>query len=313
MEQLVIDNGLEFLGTSLENVCISSNVHIVKCPRKKPWYKGKVERFYKTLDDSLTLATPGTTFRNIFDKGDYDPKKHAVVRYSTLKMCIHKWIADVYHQKIHSSLQAKPIDVWNSSIKPENIPLPTSIEELNAILGRSVTRSLSQTGIQVDKLLYNSDELRNLRLKYGTKFDVEVRVDDTDIGRIRVICPKTHRIYTAEAINFDYADGLSSFMHKTIRAGTKAKIGSDDIEAWIDELAEIQQVIDDEVGFKNNNKGVNRARLKESKATSKSPKKGNVSEGHRSEKNRKKETKKNSENLRPSNEHKYRSIEVTDR
>ncbi|MGZ4956154.1 MAG: hypothetical protein ACXV8Q_13685 [Methylobacter sp.] len=120
MRELVVDNGNEFHSKSLENACLTLGVGIHYSARKTPWFKGKIERFLKTFNDSIAHGTPGTTFRNIFEKGEYDPSKHAVVRMSTLQAIARKWIVDVYHQRPHRALKTPPATMWKSSIKHED-------------------------------------------------------------------------------------------------------------------------------------------------------------------------------------------------
>lgn len=91
-----VDNGLEFHGDSFENGCYAAGIEIHYSPRKKAWFKGAIERFLKTFNENVSHGIPGTTFRNILEKGDYDPSKFAVVRWSTLKKISYMWVADVY-------------------------------------------------------------------------------------------------------------------------------------------------------------------------------------------------------------------------
>jgi putative transposase len=70
MEQLFVDNGLEFHSISLEKACFAFGVEIIYTPRKTPWYKGKIERFNRTINDGVSHGIAGTTFSNIFEKDD---------------------------------------------------------------------------------------------------------------------------------------------------------------------------------------------------------------------------------------------------
>jgi putative transposase len=136
MRQLVVDGGQEFYSASLEQVCLSLGIEWCAAPRREPWFKGEIERYFGTMNRAVAHGVPGTTFSNIFEKDDYDPAKHAVITISALKWMIGKWIADVYHQKPHRSLQTTPSNMWTSSIKPEDIRLPDETTHLDAIMGR---------------------------------------------------------------------------------------------------------------------------------------------------------------------------------
>ena len=82
----------------------------------------------------------------------------------------------------HRTLHAPPAIVWQSSIQPEDILLPNNLSQLDAILGRSEQRALTHKGIEINNLFYNSSELTNLRRRFRDKLDVEIRVNDADLG-----------------------------------------------------------------------------------------------------------------------------------
>ena len=81
MRQLVVDGGQEFYSTSLEHLCLSLGIEWCAAPRREPWFKGKIERFFGTFNRDIAHGMPGTSFSNIFEKDDYDPSKHAVVTF----------------------------------------------------------------------------------------------------------------------------------------------------------------------------------------------------------------------------------------
>lgn len=246
MRELVVDNGSEFHSESLENACLSLGIEIHYAARKTPWFKGKIERFFGTLNGALTHGTPGTTFRNVIDKEEYDPSKHAVVRYSVLREMVYKWIVDVYHQRPHRVLGVPPAIMWSSSIAPEDILVPDDPARLNAILGRSETRTLTHKGIELDKLFYNSPELTALRRKLGDAIEVEVRVDAADIGKIVVFSPDCREMFTVPALRHDYAKGLSAWQHRICKRYAKDVLSKLTTDGWIEAKAEIADMIDRE-------------------------------------------------------------------
>jgi putative transposase len=187
VRQLVVDGGQEFYSKSLEQVCLSLGIEWCAAPRREPWFKGKIERFFGTFNRGIAHGIPDTTFSNIFEKDDYDSSKHAIVKFSTLKWIIRKWIADVYHQETRRTLQTTPARIWTSSIRPEDIRLPDENTQPDAIMGRIHRRVLTHKGIEFEGLFYNSPELNDLRIKGGSNIEVEIRVDENDIGAIYVM------------------------------------------------------------------------------------------------------------------------------
>lgn len=233
MYRLIVDNGLEFHSISLEALCLALGIDIQYTPRKTPWMKGVVERFIGTLNREVAHGSPGTTFSNIFDKGDYDPLKHAVVTLDMLKQVIFMWIVDVYHQRPHRSLNGQsPANVWLSSIKREEINLPDNPDRLDAILGRVSYRTISGTGIQNDSLFYNSPELENLLRRKTIKDKVELRIDDGNLGHIYVIDPDDAQVFKVKCINSDYAEGLTRWQHGLCRKYAMNHGLGDNINGW---------------------------------------------------------------------------------
>lgn len=250
MQELVVDNGMEFHSESLEALCFSLGIEIHYSPRKTPWYKGKIERFLGTLNRGVSHGTPGTTFSNIFDKDDYDPAKHAVLHLNKLTEIITIWIVDVYHQKPHRALHEAPAALWKSSISLEQIMLPEDPSHLDAILGRVEKRVLTHKGIELDSLFYNSAELTELRMQKGDKLNVEIRIDDSNLGSIIVLSPDKHRIFVVPAVNKSYADGLTRWQHKVCKKFSQQYLNSQTSNSWIEAKNKISEIIESEMILK---------------------------------------------------------------
>ena len=263
MRELVVDNGAEFHSASLENACYSLGIEIHYSARKTPWFKGKIERFLGTLNRAVAHGNPGTTFQNIFDKEEYDPSKHAVVRYSILKEIICTWIADVYHQKVHRTLGVPPAAMWSKSITSEEILVPDDPARLDAILGRSEERRLTHKGIELYGLHYNSSELTELRRKLGDKLDVEIRVDTADLGQIVVFSPDKRQMFRVSALNSDYAAGLSEWQHRICKRFAARELEQYSPAAWLEAKARIAKLIDEEFMHKKQKTRTKIARYKD--------------------------------------------------
>jgi putative transposase len=247
MRELSMDNGVEFHSESLENACYTLGIETHYSARKTPWFKGKIERWMGSVNGAVAHGNPGTTFSNIFEKDEYDPLKHAVVKYSTLKKIVMKWIADVYHQKPHRGLDGVPPAVmWDRSIRVEDIPIPDDPARLDAILGKSETRTLTHKGIEIFTLFYNSPELSVLRRTLGESLEVEIRVDSSDIGQIIVFSPDKRQMFTVPALDKAYAAGLSEFQHTVCKrwAARENKFSS---RGWLEAKLRIAEMIQADV------------------------------------------------------------------
>jgi putative transposase len=251
MHNLVVDGGLEFYSASLEQVCLSLNINWIAAPRRTAWFKGKIERFLGTMNRGVAHGVPGTMFSSIFEKGDYNPAKHAVITLSTLRKVVRMWIADVYHQQVHRSLETAPAKMWNSSIKSEDIRLPDETTQLDVVMGRVGSRSLTHKGIEFEGLFYNSPELTELRRKEGANRAVEIRINESDIGSIYVLSPKTSKAYSVPALDCEYASGISLWQHKVIKSYQRQHFDKDyGVDGWLRAKNEIAHLIDESLKLK---------------------------------------------------------------
>lgn len=217
-QTVLVDNGPEFHSADLEQACMSLGVDLVYCPTRKPWYKGAVERFLGTLNRGTSHGMPGTTFENIFEKGDYDPKKHAVVTLKTFRTVVMMWVSNYYHQRTHRSLHTSPAVMWDSSILPEDIPVPANPQRLDMVMGRRDNYRLDHTGIVIEELQYNSPELREMRLRYGAVSRVEVSIDDSDLSYISVISPNGRDFLRVPCLTTEYVTpGFTRWQHAMCR------------------------------------------------------------------------------------------------
>lgn len=251
MRELVVDNGAEFHSDSLELACERMGIEMHYAPRKKGAFKGKIERFQGTMNRSLAHSTPGTTFSNIFEREDYDPTKQAVIRYSTLKKMALMWIVDYYHQKPHRGLdREKPSKAWTTRIDPCDIRLPDNPAHLDAIMGRPETRRLTHKGIELDGLFYNAAELTELRRQHADVFDVQIRIDDENLGSIYVLSPNKTHIFQVPALKSEYAKNLTRWQHKICKRYARQNLGLDTDDSWLDAKERIANLIAGEMNAK---------------------------------------------------------------
>lgn len=251
MQKLIVDNGLEFHGDGLEKVCLFFGIDLQFTPRKTPWWKGVVERYIGTMNRGIAHGNPGTTFANIFEKEDYDSLKNAVISFDKLKLIMNKWVADVYHQKPHTSLDGySPEYQWNANVSEEDVRLPSSLKNLDAIMGKPDVRVLTHKGIEYEKLLFNSIGLVNLRRRFGDKLKVNIRVDEGNLEKIYVIAPDNSEIIEAPCLDQEYAKDLSMWQHKVcIRYAAlemKKNLGNN-VNAWRHAKEEMSEIVMNEM------------------------------------------------------------------
>ncbi|WP_244286762.1 hypothetical protein [Caulobacter radicis] len=62
-DEIVVDNGKEFSGTSLEDAMADVGTTVRFAPVSSPTYKAVVERFFGTLNSLLNTKLPGAVFK----------------------------------------------------------------------------------------------------------------------------------------------------------------------------------------------------------------------------------------------------------
>jgi putative transposase len=216
-EVILVDNGSEFYSRDFEDACLQLGIIIQYHPPKNPNYKGIIERFFRTLNQKLLRHQPGTTFSNIFDRGDYDPKKNAVISLSTLIELIHIFIVDEYQQQIHEGIIDIPARKWKNLTALYPPLLPSRGTDLNILLGAIDYRTVSKKGIAWNNLQYNSDELGLLRRKLKKGQKVAFKYNPLDISIIYVADPENDQYITVPALWQEYAAGLTLWQHKVIQ------------------------------------------------------------------------------------------------
>jgi putative transposase len=251
-ELVVVDNPPEFHSSHFELACLQIGCDIQYAKVRVPWYKGKIERFLRTLNHDLMHGKPGTTFGNILERDDYDPCKHAVVLLTTFREILHKWIVDVYLQTPHRGIKDTPAHRWDSETCGLPPPLPPSAATLDVVLGMTAQRVAFHYGIELEGLKYNGPQLGDLRRRMGSTVKVELTFDPGDLGQIHVLDPQKGTYICVPALDHAYAQGLSLWQHRVIRRYSQQQLnGRTDIVALAQAKAEIRALIDQDFNRKS--------------------------------------------------------------
>lgn len=219
-EALIVDNGKEFLSKHLVLACAQLQIELVHCPVKKPWYKGAVERYFRTLNQELIHQTKGTTFSNVIEKGEYDPVKNAVIGFNTLLEYVHKWVVDYYAIDFNKGVKGVPSLLWERAFEGSPGPaLPASSIDWRIALMKVGRGSIQRTGIRYKYLYYQSKSFTELKHELnvrGEKNSVEFKYDPTDLSKIYVHNPFDHSYIEVLCHDQEYTKGLNEYAHKVI-------------------------------------------------------------------------------------------------
>ena len=157
-------------------------------------------------DDIHTLK--GTTFSNTQQRGEYDSQKMAMMTLDEFEEWLTILIADVYHNRLHSSLGKSPLKRYEEGIfgtddQPPRGTLKRVEDEhlLRVNLLPAMERTIQPYGIQIDTITYYSEILNtwigSIEPGPGPKRKQKfiVRRDPRDIGSIYFFDPKERRYY----------------------------------------------------------------------------------------------------------------------
>jgi putative transposase len=169
---LHVDHGSDFTSTHMEQVAVQLHMRIVYSTVGRPQGRGKVERFFGTLNTELLSTLPGRIEGGVPGK--------PVLTLPELDAAIGAWITGTYHNRPHSQIGTRPVAAW---IAEGWLPhMPESLAELDLLLVTvAKSRLIRRDGIRLMGLRYTSTELAPFVGEYVT-----VRYDPRDLAEIRV-------------------------------------------------------------------------------------------------------------------------------
>lgn len=248
-ELLVVDNGKEFLSKHLKDACLELGIELHHAPVKMPWYKGTVERYFRTINQQMIHQTKGTTFSNILDKGEYDPQKNAVISFSKLWEMFHVWILGYYTQKFNTGIQAIPARKRERALEIMEQPLPTFMDDWKIRLMKVDTGSIQRDGIRTKYLFYQSNKLPTIKQgleSKGEKNLVKFKYDPTDLSSIYVYDESKKQYFEVLCTNQKYTKDLNEYAHRVFINEVKKEEKEVNLESLSAAKAKILKMIEEE-------------------------------------------------------------------
>lgn len=241
IETLVVDNGLEFIGSNLKEACNEAKINLEPNPVRMPWLKPSIERFFGTMNQKFLSPLPGKSFSNILEKKDYDSLQKACIRFSTFVEEFHRWIVDVYNVSSDSRFRRIPNLYWQRSIevrKPINI-LPSEMGHLEVIMGMTLMLKPSRTGFKYKELKYDSTALKEYCARYAGFMEKKalLKINPDDLSSIYVFldADEHEKYLKVPAVDhLNYTKNLSLHAHEIILKAHKEYIkGEVNIESLV--------------------------------------------------------------------------------
>ena len=169
---IYVDNGGPFVAGQFRRICVELGIALAHTRPYRPCSKGKVERYWETLDSFIVEAN--------------------AARYTSLAQlndALHAWVDLRYNQQPHSALEPgqTPWSVYSAAL--EEIP-PVDPEDLDRVFRHLVTRKVHKDGtFSLGGVLFQVPAL------FRGKVELRVHPDDpTDVWVYR----GTQRLVRAE-------------------------------------------------------------------------------------------------------------------
>lgn len=165
-EILYTDRGRDFKSTHIEQVCVDLKIKVVRTRRRKPRGRGKIERFFKTVDQRFT-------HKRMNDKTK-------PVSLAVLESEFHEWLMTEYHQKKHRGIKTAPMLKWAEG---KCLPrLPESLDALDLMLHKvGRPKKMWQDGIR-----FKNNRYSHLLLTQAHGQEFTIRYDPRDLSSIWV-------------------------------------------------------------------------------------------------------------------------------
>ena len=253
-ETLVVDRAPHLVGGDLEDACGQLGIVLEPSPAGRPWFKGAIERQFRTHNTGLVHGLPGTTFSNVLARGEYDAEGMACISLARFREILHVYLLDVYGQEWNRGVGGVPAQRWAAAEAAGWTPaLYHDAAEIRLLLGRSAVRTMQRAGIDHLCLRYHSRELDALRRALPAGTAVALTYDPEDLGALHVQMPVAQRDpegpagVRVPALHQAYAGGLSLWKHRVIQGQARVERGrAVSVEALADAKGRIQTLVEEE-------------------------------------------------------------------
>jgi putative transposase len=168
---LYTDNGSDFTSKHLEQVAVDLKMRLIFSTPGKPQGRGKIERFFRTVNEMFLCDLEGYTRRG---------HRKPTLTLGQLETLFRTFLIEVYHRAPVADAELSPSAKWEvGGFLPR---MPESLEQLDLLLIEEVrSRRIRRDGIHFHGFRYLS-----LTLGAYVGEDVTIRYDPRDMAEIRV-------------------------------------------------------------------------------------------------------------------------------
>lgn len=182
------DHGSDFTSQHMEQVAADLKIRLVFSLPGQPRGRGKVERYFATINEMCLPNLPGHAPRGVRDRAG-----QARLTLAELDAAIGRFIVEVYNQRVHSETGQVPQARWDAGgFLPQ---MPESLEQLDLLLLTvAKPRKVHPDGVHFQGLRYLDPVLaayvgEPVVIRYDPRDLAEIRIYFKDAYLCRAICP----------------------------------------------------------------------------------------------------------------------------
>lgn len=179
------DNGSDFTSNHMEQVGADLKIHLIFSTLGMPRGRGRVERFFQTINQLLLCELPGYA-------PEGKPIKQPSLTLTELDTRFRHFLLNTYHQRVQKELGSAPQTRWESNgFLPQ---MPDSLEQLDLLLLTvATTRQVRRDGIHFQCLRYVDVVLADyvgeeVVIRYDPRDMAEIRIYHKDTFLCRAVC-----------------------------------------------------------------------------------------------------------------------------
>ena len=206
------DNGRDFRSHAVEVSFAYLKIRLEFDPPYYPNMKGKIERFFLTLDRGCLRVLPG--HMAAVGRSETSATYHVQTLLTRQQLIreIEKYIVDEYHQRTHSETGRKPTEHWEQSVR---LRMPESVDALNRMLLKfDETRKVGTVGVSFTHKGHSGDYWAPALVEL-IGCDVQIRFNPEDLQSILLYDNFTEE-YICEAWLMGQPD--SKYNHEDVKA-----------------------------------------------------------------------------------------------
>jgi putative transposase len=173
-DKLYTDRGSDFTSLRLKQIAIELEFELIKGRPYYPQGKGKIERFFLTMNELFLCDLTGYT-------AEGEAPQQPGMTLDEFRRTFHDWLINEYMQRENEDTGESPFFRWCN--QPQVPRMPETLDKLHMLLMTiSETRLVRRDGIHVLNYSYIDTELQNGYMRES----VLVRYDPMDVSKIFV-------------------------------------------------------------------------------------------------------------------------------